>query len=89
VTGNLKDVPVDGAIHVEDARTIAMLFHMREREGLALGASSCLNLVGAVDLAKQLGPGHTIVTMLCDTASKYHSRYARVRWYLFSVSYLF
>jgi cysteine synthase A len=74
ITGNLKDAPVDEAFQIPDAETVAMVFDVFEHEGLCLGASSGINLVGAVRLAEQLGPGHTIVTVLCDFGTRYQSR---------------
>ena len=74
ITGNLKDAPVDEAFQIPDAETVAMVFDLFEHEGLCLGASSGINLVGALRLAEQLGPGHTIVTLLCDYGTRYQSR---------------
>ena len=74
ITGNLEGAPVDEAFHIPDAETVAMVFDVFEHEGLCLGASSGINLAGAVRLAKQLGPGHTIVTLLCDFGTRYQSR---------------
>ncbi len=74
ITGNLKDAVVDVAFQIPDAETVAMVFDLFEHEGFCLGASSGINLVGAVRLAKQLGPGHTIVTLLCDYGTRYQSR---------------
>ncbi len=74
ITGNLKDAPVDEAFQISDAESVAMVFDVFEHEGLCLGASSGINLVGAVRMAQQLGPGHTIVTLLCDFGTRYQSR---------------
>ena len=74
ITSNLKDAPVDEAFQIPDAETVAMVFDIFEHEGLCLGSSSGINLVGAVRLAKQLGPGHTIVTVLADYGTRYQSR---------------
>ena len=74
ITGNLKDAPVDQAFHIPDAETVAMVFDVFEHEGLCLGASSGINLIGAQRLAEQLGPGHCIVTLLCDFGTRYQSR---------------
>ncbi len=74
ITGNLKDAPVDEAFQIPDAETVAMVFDVFEHEGFCLGASSGINLVGAVRLAKLLGPGHTIVTVLADYGTRYQSR---------------
>ena len=74
ITSNLKDAPVDEAFQIPDAETVAMVFDIFEHEGLCLGSSSGINLVGAVRLATQLGPGHTIVTVLADYGTRYQSR---------------
>ncbi len=74
ITSNLKDAPVDEAFQIPDAETVAMVFDIFEHEGLCLCSSSGINLVGAVRLAKQLGPGHTIVTVLADYGTRYQSR---------------
>ncbi len=74
ITSNLNDAPVDEAFQIPDAETVAMVFDIFEHEGLCLGSSSGINLVGAVRLAKQLGPGHTIVTVLADYGTRYQSR---------------
>ncbi len=74
VTANLEGAPVDEAYHIPDAETVAMVFDVFEHEGLCLGASSGINLVGALRLAEQLGPGHSIVTVLADYGTRYQSR---------------
>src|SRR5262249_30217777 len=66
VTKNLEGVIVDRAYRIEDAETVEIVFRLVEEEGLCLGASSGVNIAGAVRLARELGPGRTIVTMLCD-----------------------
>lgn len=76
----MKDAPVDGALHIPDERTIEMVFRMLYEEGLFIGASSALNVVAACDLARQLGPGKTIVTAICDGASRYQSRLFNKTW---------
>ena len=65
---------MDEAFHIPDAETVAMVFDIFEHEGLCLGPSSGINLAGAVRLARQLGRGHTIVTLLCDFGTRYQSR---------------
>ena len=74
VTANLEGAPVDEAFHIPDAEAVTLAFDALEHEGLCLGASSGVNLAGAVRLAKQLGPGRTIVTILCDYGTRYQSR---------------
>lgn len=74
VTANLDDVLVDYAYRVEDEEWLPVLFDLVKNEGLAIGGSAALNVVGAMRLAKDLGPGNTIVTILCDYASRYQSK---------------
>ena len=74
VTANLRDAPIDVAFNIPDSESIPLVFDMIETEGLCLGASSGVNLAGAIRLARQLGPGHTIVTILCDYGSRYASK---------------
>lgn len=74
VTANLEDVLVDYAYRVEDEEWLPVLFDLVKNEGLAIGGSAALNVVGAMRLAKDLGPGKTIVTILCDYASRYQSK---------------
>ncbi len=76
VTNNLKpDIELlDGAVHVPDAESIRMVYRLLHEEGLYVGASSALNAWAATEVARKLGPGHTIVTMLCDGAYRYQTR---------------
>lgn len=74
VTKNLEGVMVDKAYRIEDAEAISIVFDLLETEGLCLGASSGVNVAGAVRLARELGPGHTVVTILCDYGTRYQSR---------------
>ncbi len=74
ITANLEDLQVDEAYRVEDAEMLHMLYDLIVHEGLVLGGSAALNVVGAVKLAKQMGPGHTIVTVLCDLGQRYASK---------------
>ncbi|KAF0692049.1 Aste57867_16816 [Aphanomyces stellatus] len=80
VTDNLKDAPIDDAVHVEDHRSIEMVFRLLKDEGLFVGASSGLNVVAAVDVAKSLGPGSMVATILCDSAARYQSRLFSRSW---------
>ncbi|RHY38252.1 hypothetical protein DYB34_002943 [Aphanomyces astaci] len=80
VTENLKDSPIDDAVHVEDHRSINMVFRLLKDEGIFVGASSGLNVVAACDVAKSIGPGSTVVTILCDSASRYQSRLFSRSW---------
>ncbi len=74
VTANLEGAPVDQAFQITDQEAIPYVFDIFEQEGLCLGPSSGVNLAGAVRLARELGPGHTIVTLLCDYGTRYQSR---------------
>ena len=74
VTANLEGAPVDFACRVPDAESVACVFDMVEHEGLVLGGSSGVNVAGAIRLAKELGRGHTIVTVLCDYGNRYASK---------------
>jgi cysteine synthase A len=74
VTANLESVEVDCAYRIEDAESVAIVFRLLQEEGLCLGASSGVNIAGATRLARELGPGHTIVTVLCDYGTRYQSR---------------
>ena len=80
ITANLKDAPVDGAVHVPDADTVRCVYRLLYEEGLFLGSTSGINVAGALEVARQLGPGHTIVTMLCDGGAKYQSRLFNRAW---------
>ncbi|KAH7061896.1 pyridoxal phosphate-dependent enzyme, beta subunit [Auriculariales sp. MPI-PUGE-AT-0066] len=71
---------LSGGLHIPDSKTIAMLYELLDKEGIYLGASSALNVVAAVDLAEKLGPGKTIVTVLCDGAYRYQSRLFSHKW---------
>ena len=74
ITKNLEDVKVDHAYRIEDAEAVAIVFQLLQEEGLCLGASSGVNVAGAMRLARELGPGHTIVTILCDYGTRYQSK---------------
>ena len=74
VTENLKGAPIDLAYQVSDEEALPILFDLAEDEGLLLGGSSAINIAGAICLARDLGPGHTIVTVLCDSGSRYASK---------------
>ncbi len=74
ITANLVDAPVDVAFQIPDAEAVQIVFDLLEQEGLCLGGSSGINVAGAIRLAKQMGPGHTIVTVLCDYGTRYQSK---------------
>ncbi len=74
ITANLEDVSIDHAYKISDEAAVTIVFQLLREEGLCLGASSGVNVAGAIELAKAMGPGKTIVTMLCDFGSRYQSR---------------
>ncbi len=74
VTRNLEDAPVDMAFQIPDEEALPIVFDLLEHEGLCLGASSGVNVAGAIRMAKAMGPGHTIVTILCDYGTRYQSK---------------
>ena len=74
ITANLEDAPVDFAYQIPDAEAVQIVFDLLEHEGLCLGGSTGVNVAGAIRLAKELGPGHTIVTVLCDYGTRYQSK---------------
>ncbi len=80
VTANLKDAPIDGAVHIEDAETVRCVYRLLREEGLFLGSTSGINVAAAARVARELGPGHTVVTVLCDGGAKYQSRLFNPEW---------
>jgi cysteine synthase len=74
ITKNLEGAPIDTAYQIPDAEAVPIIFDLLEHEGLCLGGSSGINVAGAVRLAKELGPGHTIVTILADYGTRYQSK---------------
>jgi cysteine synthase A len=80
VTANLESAPVDDAIRIPDAPILEMVHYLAYREGLFLGSSAALNVLGAVNVARKLGPGKTVVTILCDGAGRYLSRLFNEQW---------
>jgi cysteine synthase A len=74
VTANLEGAPVDMAFQIPDSESVSIVFDLVEYEGLLLGGSSGVNVAGAIRLARELGPGHTIVTLLCDSGARYASK---------------
>lgn len=75
ITGNLTGLDaVDYAYQIEDAEFLPILFDLVAHEGMCLGASSGVNIAGAIRMAKEMGPGHTIVTVLCDPGQRYASK---------------
>jgi cysteine synthase len=74
VTANIKDAPVDMAFQIPDEEAVPIVFDLLEHEGLCLGGSSGVNVAGAIRMAREMGPGHTIVTILCDYGTRYQSK---------------
>ena len=74
ITANLEGLAVDMPYQIPDSESLQVAFDLLSEEGLALGSSSGVNVAGAIRMAKDLGPGHTIVTILCDSAAKYQSK---------------
>ncbi|KQZ55219.1 cysteine synthase [Rhizobium sp. Root149] len=74
ITANLEGFRPDFSYQISDAEALPYVFDLVEQEGLCLGGSSGINIAGAVRLAKELGPGHTIVTILCDYGNRYQSK---------------
>src|SRR5579863_5140090 len=74
ITANLEGAPIDLAFQVTDEEALPILFDLAEHEGLLLGGSSGINIAGALRLAKDLGPGHMIVTILADSGARYQSK---------------
>jgi len=74
VTGNLDGAQIDDAFQIPDAEMLPVLYDLVQTEGLLLGGSSGINVAGAIRLARQLGTGKTIVTVLCDSGSRYQSK---------------
>lgn len=71
ITGNLDGVAVDHSFRIEDAEALSVIFDLAKHEGLTLGPSSGVNVAGAIRLARELGPGHTVATLLCDAGQRY------------------
>lgn len=74
ITANLEGAPVDRAYQITDEEAVRVVFDLLEHEGLCLGGSSGVNVAGAIRMARELGPGHTIVTVLCDYGTRYQSK---------------
>jgi len=74
ITENLKDIIVDKAYQVTDKEALEVIFELNQLEGICLGGSSGINISGAIRMAREMGPGHTIVTILCDYGQRYQSK---------------
>ncbi|MDP7600213.1 MAG: cysteine synthase A [Rhodospirillales bacterium] len=73
-TDNLKGAPIDGAYQITDEEALPIVFDLLKYEGLCVGSSSGINIAGAMRMAEEMGPGHTIVTLLCDYGTRYQSK---------------
>jgi cysteine synthase len=80
VTGNMEGVPIDDAYQIPDQECIDVVYQLLRKDGLFMGGSVGINVAAAVRLAKQMGPGHTIVTVLCDGGARYQSRIFDAGW---------
>ncbi|HXD06303.1 MAG TPA: cysteine synthase A [Burkholderiaceae bacterium] len=74
ITGNLEGAPIDDAYQVPDSEALPVLFELLRDEGLCLGGSSGINVAAAIRMAREMGPGHTIVTILADSGARYQSK---------------
>lgn len=74
ITANLEDAPIDDAFQITDQEALPIAFDLLAKEGLCVGSSSGINVAGAIRLAQKMGPGHTIVTLLCDSGLRYQSK---------------
>ncbi|MBD2440615.1 cysteine synthase A [Nostoc sp. FACHB-110] len=80
ITANMEGAPADDAIQIDDTEALRVVYQLLQKDGLFMGGSTGINVAAAVTLAKQLGPGHTIVTILCDSGSRYQSRIFNRDW---------
>jgi cysteine synthase A len=80
ITANMEGVPIDDAIQVSDREAVRVIYQLLRKDGLFMGGSVGINVGAAVALAKQMGPGHTIVTVLCDGGARYQSRLFNQEW---------
>ncbi|MGR3276712.1 cysteine synthase A [Acaryochloris marina NIES-2412] len=80
VTANLEGAPIDDAVQVDDREALRVIYQLLRKDGLFLGGSVGINVGAAVALAKEMGPGHTIVTVLCDSGTRYQSKLFNPDW---------
>lgn len=80
ITANMQDVPIDDAIQIADPEALEIIYQLLHRDGLFMGGSVGINVAAAYRLAKEMGPGHTIVTVLCDGGARYQSRLFNAEW---------
>jgi cysteine synthase A len=76
----MENAPVDDAIQIDDTEAVRVIYQLLRKEGLFMGGSVGINVAAALALAKQMGPGHTIVTVLCDGGARYQSRLFDRQW---------
>jgi len=74
VTANIEDAPIDDAVQIPDAEAPEQVFDLLQHEGISVGGSAGINVAAAIRVARQFGPGHTIVTILCDGGARYQSK---------------
>ena len=74
ITANLDGAPIDGQVQVTDHEALPIIFDLLKDEGIVVGGSSGVNVGAAIKVARDLGPGHTVVTMLCDYGTRYQSK---------------
>jgi cysteine synthase len=80
ITGNMAGVPIDDAFQIDDRECLQVIYQLLHRDGLFMGGSVGINVAAAVRMAKQMGPGHTIVTILCDGGARYQSKIFNREW---------
>ncbi|TGK56064.1 cysteine synthase A [Leptospira wolffii] len=80
ITENMKDAPFDDAIRISDEECLETIYTLLRKDGLFLGGSTGINVAATAKLAKKLGPGHTLVTVLCDSGARYQSRLYDKDW---------
>lgn len=80
VTANLEGTPIDDAVRIDDQTCVTMVYRLLREEGLFVGGSTGINVAAAVQVAREMGPGHTIVTLLCDHGSLYFARLFNREW---------
>ncbi|CAD5965089.1 Cysteine synthase 1 [Planktothrix agardhii] len=80
ITANMQDVLIDDAILVDDQEAVRVVYQLLRKDGLFMGGSVGINVAAAVALAKEMGPGHTIVTVLCDGGARYQSKLFNKEW---------
>lgn len=80
VTANLEGTPIDDAVRIDDQTCVTMVYRLLREEGLFVGGSTGINVAAAVQVAREMGPGHTVVTLLCDRGSLYFARLFNSEW---------